>query len=100
MIHEVEQKKQVYVEPSPEPYFIHWLFKHRCIVCKQVADDINEIVPRARSKDAVLDWRNRVLLCRKHHDEFHHDGVTQEKIYGMRTMRREFLMSMGRPEYV
>lgn len=89
-----------FVQPTPDPYFIHWLFKHRCVMCTKPASDVNEIVPRARSRDAVLDWRNRVTLCQECHDKFHRDGVTDEKVSEMKRKRREFLISMGRQEYV
>lgn len=89
-----------FIEPRPEPYFIHWLFKHRCIQCKKTGTDVNEIVPRSRSRNSVLDWRNRVLLCRECHHAYHKDGVTEEKIFKMKMVRRDFLIAMGRMEYV
>jgi len=89
-----------FVEPSPEPYFIHWLFRYRCMECKRPGQEINEIVPRSRSKSAIMDWRNRVLLCRECHTKFHHNGVTKEKIEAMQKLRSEYLTSVGRGEYV
>ena len=89
-----------FVQPTPEPYFIYWLFKYKCIQCKHPATEINEIVPRSRSNKSVLDWRNRVTLCRDCHNKFHQTGVTSEKIQKMKTDRREFLTAMGRMEYV
>jgi hypothetical protein len=95
-----DQPKKEFVQPSPEPYFIYWLFKNRCIMCTKPATEINEIIPRSRSKDSILDWRNRVTLCQSCHREFHQNGVTDEKIYAMKHKRREFLTSMGRVDYV
>lgn len=89
-----------FVQPVPDSYFIHWLFKYRCIQCKKPGMDVNEIVPRSRSKKSIQDWRNRVVLCRECHHAYHKDGVTDEKILKMKNVRRDFLVSMGRMEYV
>ncbi len=94
---------QEFVEPNPSDYFIYWLFKYRCIVCKQSATEINEIIPRSRSKKAIMDWKNRVPLCHEHHvgqGGYHDGGVTNEKIENMRKARKEFLVSVGREIYV
>ena len=92
--------KADFVEPTASDYFIHWLFQHRCIKCRKPASDINEIVPRARSKKSVLTWTNRVTLCRECHVSFHQHGVTDKKIEEMKNLRKEFLFSIGRGEYV
>ncbi len=89
-----------FIQPVPDDYFIWWLFKHRCIMCQQPATEINEILPRGRSKFAILDWRNRVPLCERCHLEYHHYGVTTLKQEEMKTKRNEFLMSMGREKYI
>ena len=89
-----------FVEPVPDDYFIWWLFKHRCIMCSQTGHEINEINPRGRSKFAILDWRNRVILCVGCHREFHRNGVTDKKQEEMRVRRAEFLVSVGRGQYV
>lgn len=78
---------------------IEWLFHSRCIICREPYDDVNEMVPRSREKNA-LDWRNRVTLCRKHHEEYHHTGVTGEKLGAMMTARSDFLRSVGRDAYI
>lgn len=80
--------------------FIYWLFNGRCIVCNQSAEEINEIIPRSRSKHAVEDWRNRVSMCKKHHEEYHHDGVSDEKLKALQETRREYLIAIGRGRYV
>lgn len=89
-----------YVEPVPDDYFIWWLFKYRCIECKKPATEINEIIPRSRSKKSIRTWQNRVTLCRECHGKFHQNGVTEEKIEKMRNTRKEFLKSIDREEYV
>ncbi len=89
-----------FVEPKPDSYFIFWLFKYRCIMCKRSADDVNEIVPRARSKKSIADWKNRVPLCRTCHSAYHQDGVTEKKIFDMRLARMDYLKSVGREMYV
>lgn len=90
----------VYIDPVPADYFIHWLFKHRCIECKKPATEINEIVPRSRSKKSILTWQNRVTLCRECHMKFHQNGVTDMKIQAMRDVRKNYLISIGREEYI
>jgi 5-methylcytosine-specific restriction endonuclease McrA len=89
-----------FVEPNSSDSFIHWLFRYRCIDCKQPGTEVNEIIPRSRSKKAILDWRNRVLLCRTCHELYHKDGVTDAKIKRMQEIRLEFLKSFDRLEYV
>lgn len=92
-----------FVEPNASDAFISWLFRYRCIVCKRPATEINEIIPRSRSKKSILDWKNRVTLCNDHHtgdNGFHHDGVTEEKIEAMQRLRVDFLKAFGREEYL
>jgi 5-methylcytosine-specific restriction endonuclease McrA len=88
-----------YVEPTPEPFFIFWLFRYRCIMCKRNATEINEIIPRSRSKKSVMDWKNRVPLCSACHRTFHAGGVTDKKIEEMQRFRTRFLISIDRKEY-
>lgn len=92
--------KAEFVIPTPDDYFIWWLFKHKCVSCKKPATEINEIIPRSRSKKSILDWHNRVTLCQTCHAEFHRTGVTPEKIEKMRLSRTNFLISMGREQYL
>ena len=90
-----------FVEPRPDNYFIFWLFNYRCMECRQSQNlEINEIVLRSRSKSAIMDWRNRVVLCMKDHEEFHHNGVTKEKVLQMQEKRKEYLKSIGRGQYL
>ncbi len=95
-----EDVSKEFVQPIPDDYFIWWLFRRRCVMCSKSATEINEIVPRGRSKKSILDWRNRVTLCRSCHDEFHHNGVTAEKIKVMQEKRNYVLLATGRAEYV
>lgn len=88
-----------FVEPDASDSFIHWLFRYRCIDCKQRGTEVNEIIPRSRSKNSILDWKNRVLLCHSCHEKYHHNGVTVEKIQIMQEFRTKFLNSFGREEY-
>jgi len=89
-----------FVEPSPKDYFIHWLFKHKCIMCKHPATEINEIIPRSRSKKSIINWKNRVTLCHGCHMEYHHHGVTKKKMEEMKIARQDFLISIDRAQYV
>lgn len=89
-----------FVEPSASDSFIHWLFRYRCAECKMPGTEVNEIIPRARSKFSILDWTNRILLCRNCHQKFHLNGVTDDKINRMKQTRIEYLKSIGREEYL
>ncbi len=89
-----------FVEPSSSDAFIWWVFKRRCVMCRRDATEINEIIPRSRSKFSILDWTNRVPLCQSCHREFHKDGVTDFKIKDMQYERRQFLIDIGRVEYI
>lgn len=94
---EVEKE---FVEPVPADYFIWWVFRRRCVMCSKPSTEINEIVPRGRSKKSLLDWKNRVTLCRTCHDEFHYNGVTDAKIKDMQERRIQALKRLGREEYL
>ena len=90
-----------FVEPNPSDHFIFWLFRYRCMECRSGQQlEINEIKPRGRSKKNILDWKNRVVLCRTCHEKFHHNGVTVEKIQTMQERRLSYLESIGRKEYL
>lgn len=93
---------QEYIEPTPSDNFIYWLYRYRCLVCKKHASEINEIVPRGRSKKSILDWKNRIPFCSECHmgdGGFHHNGVTIKKINEMKSLQKEYLISIGRGEY-
>ena len=95
---EVEKE---FVEPNPEPYFIFWLFRYRCMGCKSGNQlEINEVLPRSRSKKNIMDWKNRVVLCRSCHETFHSGGVTKEKVENMQEQRIGYLKMIGREQYV
>lgn len=88
-----------YVQPIPDSSFIFWLFHYRCIICKQPASEVNEIIPRSRSKYSISDWRNRVTLCKTCHNEYHKNGVNRDTIKEMQKKRNEFLLTFDRKEY-
>ena len=88
------------VEPNASAHFIHWLFRYRCVKCKRAGQEINEIIPRSRAKNAADDWENRVLLCSDCHRWYHEDGVTDKKIEQLKELRFSFLKSFGREEYL
>lgn len=95
-----QKLQQEFIEPNPSDYFIHWLFRFRCMECKKSGQEINEIIPRSRSKKSIMDWRNRVVLCRECHSVYHLHGVTVEKMQNMKEHRKEYLVSIGREKYV
>lgn len=78
---------------------IYETFNNRCIVCWKPATEINEIVLRSRTKGAFR-FENCVPLCSFHHWEYHHNGVTPEKIKAMQERRKEFLYLIGKDENV
>lgn len=93
--------KHEFVEPNSSDHFIHWLFSYRCMECRRNEQlEINEINLRSRSKNAIKDWKNRVVLCRSCHTKFHANGVTAQKIADMLLNRAEYLSSIGREKYV
>ncbi len=79
---------------------IMWLFHDRCVMCGQQAVEINEIVPRSRTKQATKMWKNQVSLCHSCHSVFHHNGVTLQKQREMLGKRKEFLTSIGRERFI
>ena len=92
-----------FVEPNPSDHFIYWLFRYRCMMCSRSATEINEIIPRGRSKKSILDWRNRVTLCQSCHTGdggFHHNGVTKVKVIEMKEKREKYLQSIDRGQYI
>jgi hypothetical protein len=88
-----------FVEPVADDYFIWWLFRSRCVMCHKSASEINEILPRGRSKKNLYDWKNRVTLCHECHMEYHKHGVTSEKIADMQVKRENFLLTFDREAY-
>ena len=80
--------------------FIFRLFLWRCVSCNHMATEINHIVPRSRGKDFKDDWKNKVPQCHTCHDEYHAGGVSDTKIYYLRKQRAEYLVKIGKAEYV
>lgn len=78
---------------------IYEIFNHRCIICWERATEINEIIPRSRTKKA-FDLKNCVPLCHQHHRIYHENGVTPEKIKDMQDTRAMFLRILGKSEYI
>jgi 5-methylcytosine-specific restriction endonuclease McrA len=89
-----------FVEPIPDDYFIWWLFRNRCIICMQPATEINEIIPRSRSKNSLLDWSNRVTVCQSCHRAYHDKGTNDKNIKRMQEQRLTALHKLGRSEYI
>lgn len=89
-----------FVAPSESDAFIFWLFKRRCVVCKQSATEINHIIPRSRDKSKIHDWKNKVTQCQTCHETYHSGGVTKEKIKELQDQRISFLFMIGRSEYL
>lgn len=96
----IEPLVREFVEPNPSDHFIHWLFRYRCAECKKPGTEVNEIIPRARSKSSILDWQNRILLCRDCHTRYHLGGVSDDKINAMQKLRLAYLQMIGRGEYL
>jgi 5-methylcytosine-specific restriction endonuclease McrA len=68
-------------------------------MCNQPATEINEIIPRSRSKKSILNWENRVTVCQCCHNEYHKNGVNAKTIEALQQKRKDFLMANGREEY-
>ena len=93
-----------FVEPNASDHFIWWLFRHQCVKysdrCTHAGQEINEIIPRSRSKNSILNWENRVLMCRECHNEYHRHGVNSKTQEELQEKRIEALKLFGREEYV
>ena len=67
----------------------------RCVICHKRGVDVHEIIPRSalgKSKSHILfAEKNRVCLCREHHQEAHNSV--------MRTYLIKLLQSMYKYEY-
>jgi 5-methylcytosine-specific restriction endonuclease McrA len=87
-------------QPEASDEFIWWLFRNRCLVCGHLASEINEIIPRSRGPESLSDWKNRVTMCREDHNEYHRHGVSEDAIKKLQEQRIEFLIAIGRGEYV
>ena len=79
--------------------FIKWLFRGRCVICYRPGTEINEIVPRSQSGDALF-WKNRVLMCRECHSEYHHLGTSETAIRDLQNKREMFLHRIDRADYI
>lgn len=80
--------------------FIYWLFNHRCVTCKRPAVEINHIIPRSRGDVYKDDWKNQIPQCSICHSLYHEDGVTQDKIWELQEARKNFLIGLGRSEFI
>jgi len=89
-----------FVIPNPSDSFIWWLFKHLCVSCHKSAQELNEIIPRSRSKNSILDWTNRVTMCCECHNEYHRHGVNSKTQSELQEKRIEALKLFGREEYI
>lgn len=89
-----------FVQPDESDAFIWWLFRRRCVSCKQSATEINHIIPRSRDKSKIHDWHNKVTLCQICHEKYHSGGVTEDKIKELQDQRLSFLFMIGRSEYI
>ena len=96
MSHKFHTIKVNYNPKLLEQEAIFRIYNHRCIMCGHFASEINEIDGRARNKDNIKNRKNRVPLCPPCHREFHHNGVTPEKIKDMKERRVEFLLMLGK----
>lgn len=95
----IPETPKEFVEPNATDHFIYWLFRFRCVSCKKTATEINEIIPRSRSKKSITTWDNRVPMCKECHGEYHRKGVNDKAVTELKQIRHDFLISMGREEY-
>lgn len=100
----IPAESKEFVEPVADDYFIWWLFRNQCVKysdrCTHLGQEINEIVPRSRSKNSILNWENRVLMCRECHNEYHRHGVNSKSQENLFFKREEALKRLGREEYI
>lgn len=100
----IPSEPKEFVEPIPDDYFIWWLFRNQCVGysdrCTHRGEEINEVIPRSRSKKSILNWENRVLMCRECHNEYHRHGVNSKTQEDLQNKRVEALKRLGREEYI
>lgn len=91
------------MKPNNSSAFIRWLFNDRCIgidgACYEKATEVHEIVPRSYGKES-MHWKNRVTLCKNHHDSCHHQGISDELILILQKRRRIVLEFFCNYEYI
>lgn len=72
------------------------LFRGRCVGnTSHPATVVHELIPRARSKQAITMPQNRVPLCRYCHEMTHHGGYTIEKETMLRLKAEKRLIMLG-----
>lgn len=86
---------------DPEGMEIWDAFRGRCFVCPEhkPANTIHEIIPRALGK-ASMDKHNRGPVCTECHDNIHRQGVSLYMVARLDQMRKDYLISIGREDYV
>jgi hypothetical protein len=84
------------IEEKSDDARIMKLFRGRCVVnVAHRATEINEIIPRSRSKNAITMRGNRVPMCRSCHGIYHWGGVTPEKMEILVEMAKIRLETFG-----
>jgi 5-methylcytosine-specific restriction endonuclease McrA len=71
------------------------LFRNRCVGCKMLGNEVHELIPRSRSKEAITMPQNRVLLCTRCHRITHDGGYTIEKETALRMKAERMLENYG-----
>lgn len=76
-------------------------FGHRCIgiekTCGKYTTTVHEILPRSRGKIAY-EFQNRIPLCLSCHQKVHEMGISDSLIITLQERRKQFLISIGRPD--
>src|SRR3990170_1040356 len=67
--------------------------------CNAAAVVCHEIFPRSRGKKALA-FENRIALCNSCHEREHHYGASRARIQYLQNIRKFYLLSIGKPEYV
>lgn len=77
------------------------VFGHRCAVakCGVHTDVVHEIIPRSRGKKSLI-FQNRMAICVEHHDREHRFGASPERIKMLQEDRKNYLISIGKGEFV
>lgn len=50
---------------------VYKLYSGKCVVCSEPGGDKHHVFPKGSYPHLKYDWRNGVVLCRKHHDDYH-----------------------------
>jgi len=75
-IKRVSKTRQLFIDKDRETrYNVLERDDHKCFICNRGSVEVHEIIPRSRfglkGIDVLFSMKNRVSLCREHHEQAH-----------------------------